>query len=451
MPLVPVRISLLLAVVLALVAAPAQARAADRVLASIEAMKAAGQVDPATADGWSADWREALVAARGLTGTERAHVRGVVENTRSFAKRHGLAARAPLAMLTVRHNVDFFWRQRRPAVAANTRTTFGGSPLVFQLYAGNGWQLQPLGNLGTINALSKRRRIPARARAWAAELLALAVRRDGAIAFEHMFPFAGGRPGWVSTMPQAVAVEAYTRLGQTAEAQQMLAVLDAPPPSGVRLDLAGEGTHLLQYSQAPTMLVGNSFAQALLSLHAYVGIAPNDARGRAIYDRALLQARAALTRYDTGSWSLYFHRPGTTDGQESDLHYHRLFGTFLDQLCERIGGEPFCSMQANFARYETEAVVVHRLRIKANQKVIDGLTGLSKRSGVVATLLRDGRPVQTLRLLGRRGPLRLRFARPQRGGEYRIQVSVTSLTGLPSSVTATRRLAARRPVSRRSR
>jgi hypothetical protein len=431
-----------LLVLLVLLAGAAPAAAADRVQETIDAMEASGRVDAATADRWSADWADALSASRGLAGAERVHMRGVVANTQSFARRGALAARAPLAMLTVQRNVEYFWRSRRRAVALNTRTTFAGSPLVFQLYAASGWQLQPLGNLGTINALSKRRRIPARARAWADELLALAVRRDGMIAFEHMFPFAGGAPGWVSTMPQAVAVEAYTRLGMAEEARQMLAVLQAPPPSGVRLDLGAEGDHLLQYSQAPTMLVGNSFAQALLSLHAYVGLASADAAGRAVYERALLQARVALARYDTGSWSLYFHRPAGAEGQESDLHYHRLFGTFLGQLCERIGGEPFCSMQANFARYETEPVLVAALVLRASRRYVDATTTLSKRGAVSATMYVDGRAVRTLRILGLRGPTRVRFPRPVRGGVVRVDLTATSLTGLPTTVGATRVLAA---------
>jgi hypothetical protein len=433
-----------------LLLAPSQAAAQKRgaVLQTIDRMELAGQIDALTADEWESDWRAARRGARRLSGAEKVHLRGVLKNTISFARRRALAARAPIAMLTVKRNADYFWRDRKKVVAINTRTTFEDSPIVFQLYAGSGWQVQPLGNLGTLNALSKRRRISARTRAWAEELLALTVRRNGAIAIEHMFPWAGGRPGWVSTMPQAVAVEAYTRLGYREEAQQMLEVLRQPPPSGVRLDLGGEGDHLLQYSQAPEMLVGNSFAQALLSLHAYVGLAADDPIGREVYDRAMLQARTALTRYDTGSWSLYYHRPGTTEGQESDLHYHQLFEQFLGQLCERIGGEPFCTMHANFARYETEPVGLGPMKIRASRTEIVGQALMSKRGSVTATLYRDDDPVQTLRFLGSRGTLRVRFARPKRAGRYRIDVTVTSLNNLRSSITAERELA-RPPKPRR--
>src|SRR5919106_995386 len=83
---------------------------------------------------------------------------------------------AALAALVVQRNVEWFWRERQAAPATGTRRAFPGSDVVFQLYAGNGWQLQPLANLGTLNALSRRRRITERTRQWAADLLDLAVR-----------------------------------------------------------------------------------------------------------------------------------------------------------------------------------------------------------------------------------------------------------------------------------
>jgi hypothetical protein len=410
------------------------------VVETVDRMEQTGRVDAATARRWRQDWRAARRAVRSLGGAERAHLAGVVGNTRAFARRHALAARAPLAMLTVRRNVDYFWRQRKAAPAVGTRTRFAPSRLVFQLYAGSGWQLQPLGNLGTINALSKRQRVPPRAHAWARELLAVAVRRRGAIAFEHMFPWGGGRPGWVSAMPQSVAAEAYARLGYVDEARLMLEVLRTPPPHGVRLALGRRGDHLLLYSQSPTMLVGNGFAQALLSLHAYTQLVPGDAAGRAVYRRALRRARGALGRFDTGAWSLYYRRAGSGEGQESDLHYHRLFGTFLTRLCERIGGGPFCPMAANFARYETEPVRLGPLRLRASRRWIGARVWLSKRGALTATLYRGRRALRTLRLLGARGTQRVRFGRPRAGGRFRLDLRVVSPAGLPSAASAERRL-----------
>ena len=438
------RTFLILAALLCALVLPATAagQARDDVERTIERLVANGTVDQPTADDWVADWRSAVYGARKLRGTAGGvHLGGVVANTRALAKRSALGARVNIAILTVQRNLEYFWRERRSPPAVNTRTTFDGSPIVFQLYGNNGWQVQPLGNLGTLNALSKRRRIAQSTRDWAEELLALAVRRNGAIAFEHMFPWSGGGPGWVSTMPQSVAVEAYTRMGYRAEAQQMLEVLRQPPPFGVRLDLGAEGDHLLQYSQAPTMLVGNSFAQALLSLDGYVKLAPDDPIGREIYDRALLQARTALHRYDTGSWSLYFHRPGTSEGQESDLHYHQLFGQFLTQLCERIGGDPFCSMATNFARYETEPVVLGTPRITATRTAIAARVTASKRASLTVALLRDGVRVTSTTLLGHRGAQVVQFTRPRRAGTYRVDVTAVSPNGLRSSATEERRLA----------
>jgi Ni/Co efflux regulator RcnB len=441
---------LLAALLCALIALPAAAEARDRILQTIDRLEANGTINATTADDWEADWKAARTGAKKLKGTAGGvHLAGVVANTRSLARRNALGARANIAMLTVQRNVDYFWRDRRSPPAINTRTTFEGDPIVFQLYANNGWQVQPLGNLGTINALSKRKRIAQRTRAWAEELLDLAVRRNGAIAFEHMFPWAGGGPGWVSTMPQAVAVEAYTRLGYRDEAKQMLEVLRQPPPYGVRLDEGAAGDHLLQYSQAPTMLVGNSFAQALLSLDAYVKLAPDDAAGVDTYQRALTQARADFPRYDTGTWSLYYHRPDSSEGQESDLHYHQLFEQFLGQLCDRIGGDPFCSMRDNFARYETEPVVLGTPRIRATKTTISAQVGMSKRGSVTIALYRDDVRQTSTTLLGHRGTITVQFARPKRAGTYRVDVAATSPNGLRSSATAERRLAKPKTTSRR--
>ncbi|HEV2061484.1 MAG TPA: hypothetical protein VGR12_01420, partial [Solirubrobacteraceae bacterium] len=212
-------------------AAPASADRVDRVLAGIEA---AGQVDPVVVDAWQRDWRDAKIAKRRLTGTPKEHVKGVVKNTRVLARRGMLEPRIRPAMLIVQRNVEWFWRDRLAPPATGTRRAFPGSSGVFQLYAGNGWQLQPLANLGTLNALSKRRRISERTRLWAEDLLQLAVRRNGALAFEYLFPWSGGGPGWASAMPQAVALETYARLGRRAEAREMLEVFRQDPPSGVR-------------------------------------------------------------------------------------------------------------------------------------------------------------------------------------------------------------------------
>ncbi|HEX2084135.1 MAG TPA: D-glucuronyl C5-epimerase family protein [Solirubrobacteraceae bacterium] len=440
---------LVLALFALLLAAPAAAaQSTDPVQDTIDALEASGQADPVVADAWSRDWRDARIARRRLGGTAGAQLAGVVRNTETLAKREMLALRIKPAMLVVQRNVEWYWRDRQAAPANGTRRAFPGSDVVLQHYAGHGWQLQPLANLGTLNALSRRRRITERTRAWADDVLDLAVRRDGAIAFEYMFPFSGGGPGWASAMPQAIALETYARLGRRAEARQMLELFRLDPPAGVRFITGPGQAHFLMYPQAPRLLIGNGFAQALLSLHAYLALEPGDPAVREAYDMALNEARAGMSLYDTGAWSLYYHEPGSARGAESDLHYHRLFRELLEKLCDRIGGEPFCSMADSFAVYETEPVRFGTPRIVASRRRIEGRVFVSKRSSVRATLWRDDVPVRAATGAAKRGTFRVRFARPREAGEYRIVFEATALTGQRSTTEVLRELG-RRPSAAR--
>ena len=426
----------------ALCAAPAAAAdPVDEVLAQIEA---SGQVDPVIVDSWQRDWLDARRAARRLTGTSKSHVAGVVANTRRLARDGMLPDRIRPAMLIVQRNVEWFWRDRLSAPANGTRRSFPGSNVVFQLFTGNGWQLHPLANLGTLASLSRRRRITERTRVWADDLLQLAVRRNGALAFEYLFPFSGGGPGWASAMPQAVALETYARLGKRAEAREMLEVFRQDPPFGVRLLTEPGRAHYLMYPQAPRLLIGNGFAQAVLSLQTYAALEPADGAVQETYDMALAEARAAMAMYDTGAWSLYFHEPGSTKGQESDLHYHRLFREFVEKLCERIGGEPFCSLAERFAIYETEPVRFGAPRFGATRKLVEGRVFVSKRSSIRATLWRGGTAIDGVTLGARRGTFRVRFDRPVAAAEYRIKFEATALTGQRSQTEVLRTLRKRR-------
>jgi hypothetical protein len=435
------RLALMLALTGFLTAVPAAAAQStdpvDRVLAEIEA---GGRYDPVVVDAWQRDWLDARRAARRLRGTSQAHMKGVVANTRRLAREGMLAERVRPALLVVQRNVEWFWRDRLSAPANGTRRAFPGSRVVFQLFTGNGWQLHPLANLGTLNSLTRRRTIPGRARAWADDLLQLAVRRNGALGFEYMFPWSGGGPGWVSAMPQSIALEVYARLGKRAEAREMLEVFRQDPPFGVRLLVEPGRAHFLMYPQAPRLMIGNGFAQAVLSLQAYAALEPNDGAVQETYEMAVAEARAGMAMYDTGAWSLYYHEPGTTAGQESDLHYHRVFREFVEKLCDRVGGEPFCSLADRFALYETEPVRFGTPRFGATKRLVEGRVFVSKRSSIRVTLWKGDTAVDGVTLGARRGTFRARLARPRAAGEYRIKFEATALTGQTSETEVLRRL-----------
>jgi hypothetical protein len=224
----------------------------------------------------------------------------------------------------------------------------------------------------------------------------------------------------------------------------MLEVFRQTPPFGVRFLIDSSRAHYLMYPQAPRLLIGNGFAQSVLSLSAYAALEPADPAAQEVYAMALNEARAAMADYNTGAWSLYYHEPGSLRGQESDLHYHQLFRSFLVNLCTRIGGEPFCSMAESFARYETEPVRFGTARIVATKKLIEGRVYVSKRSTVRATLYRDGVALNAFTLAAKRGTFRVRFTRPKGAGEYRITFGATALTGQRSATETVRELSRRR-------
>jgi hypothetical protein len=245
-------------------------------------------------------------------------------------------------------------------------------------------------------------------------------------------------------MPQAIALETYARLGKRDEARAMLEVFRADPPFGVRVLTEPGRAHFLMYPQAPRLMIGNGFAQAVLSLHAYAALEPGYAPAQEAYQLALAEARADMSTYDTGAWSLYFHEPGSARGDESDLHYHRLFKDFLENLCDRIGGEPFCGLAERFTLYETEPVRFGTPRFVATKRLLEGRVFVSKRSSIRATLYRGDEVVRAATLGARRGTFRVRFERPVDAGPYRIVFAATALTGQRSATEVSREMR-RRP------
>ena len=134
-------------------------------------------------------------------------------------------------------------------------------------------------------------------------MLALGVDRQGYLAFEYLFPWDGGRAGWVSGMAQATGMQALAgaaaRLGDARlmqAANRMLGGFLMPPPWGVRVDTAPGRAQFLLYSHKPALLVGNGFAQALLGLDRYRELS-GDPRAAQLVGEGLAEARAAFPGY----------------------------------------------------------------------------------------------------------------------------------------------------------
>src|SRR3954462_1870326 len=424
-----------LALLACLLLLPAAAQAAkDPVLTTLSQIEARGGTAAADAQGWRDDYRRAKTAARTLSGTPQGNVRGVLANLQSLAKRHLLGSRAYPAFLILQRNLEWFYDDRRSAPGYGTRTTFSGSELIWQFYPGSGWQLQPLANFGHLNGLLKLRKPAAgRLEKLADDLLATGVQRRGSLAFEYYFPWSGGAPGWISGMATATGMQALANLGKrdgdiryTNAARSMLGVFKSPPPWGVTVQ-GQAGPSFLLYSQSPSVLVGNGFAQALIGLDNY-GAATGAPDAAALVDAALAEAKRLLPLYDTGAWSLYDRSP-TKPGVESDLSYHQLFEGFLEILCTKFG-EPFCGEADNFARYEKEPVAITSVatKILKKRKRIVASFLLSKRGSIRVTLERDGSVVRAWSGGMLRGRHTLTWTLPPKG-DYELVVNATSLNG----------------------
>ena len=91
-----------------------------------------------------------------LSGTRRAELAAVVGMVERLARGRMLtASRLEPVFLTLRRNREFW--TTRPLIAARSRLSFRGDPVIFEYYAGCGLAIQPLASFGRANALSARR------------------------------------------------------------------------------------------------------------------------------------------------------------------------------------------------------------------------------------------------------------------------------------------------------
>ena len=434
------RLTIIVCLLLLVAAAPAGAKKPDPVLTTLSALQARGGQTASDATGWRRLYNQGKIAARHLSGSAQANMKGVLANLTSLAKRRLLGDRAFPAFLVLQRNVEWFWTDRKGPAAYGTRTTFPGSQIIYEFYPGSGWQLQPLANFGHLNGLLKLRHPKAgQLESYADELLQTAVTRDGFLAFEYYFPWSGGAPGWVSGMATATGMQALSTLGKrdgdaryVDAAHSMLGVFNAGPPWGIRMSLP-QGLFFLQYSQDPSLLVGNAYAQSILGLDVYATNS-GDTTAAGLVSQAVSAARQILPLYDTGAWSLYY-RTRSGPGHESDLSYHELFGSFLDEMCQRWQA-PFCDMAANFHRYETEPVTLSSLRAKVDRRKKQMRVGfaISKRSGITLSARRGTKTVYNFVSPLERGPHRVVWPLPKRG-RYTIVLSAKSLNGLTSQTS----------------
>jgi hypothetical protein len=273
-----------------------------------------------------------------LAGTRRVELGAVLENARAIAAAGGLtASRLPALFLTLERNRQ--WWTTEQLLSSGVRVSLPGSRLVWEYYAGQGIEIQWLGTFGEANGYYLSGHENANLRQLLGEVLPLATRRAGGIAWEYLFSFDGGSPPWTSGLSQGTALQVLARAWSRFKeqpyleaAQQALGVFRTPPPQGVHVRRPA-GVHYAEYTYAPGDRILNGFIQALVGLYDYTSIT-KDPRGLALFEAGDAEARAEVPHYDTGAWSRY------DQFTESTLSYHELLSEFLLHLCQRTRKGP---------------------------------------------------------------------------------------------------------------
>lgn len=318
---------------------PARAGArGPSVTAALGALKSSGAITEAAYRQYTAAYAAANSSLRRLSGTRRAELAAVIANTQGMAAAGAFApTRLPVIFLTLEKNRQ--WWTTQPLVSSRVRVSFPPSKLVWEYYAGQGIQIQWLGTFGEANGYYLSGHENTNLRQLLGEVLPLATKRAGGIAWEYMFHFDGGAPPWTSGLSQGTALQvmarAWSRFKEPAyltAAQQALGIFQTAPSTGVHVKTTA-GAEYAEYTYAPSDRILNGFIQADVGLYDYTSIT-HDPLGLKLFEEGDAEARAEVPHYDTGAWSMY------DQYGESDLNYHELLTEFLQHLCERTRKGP---------------------------------------------------------------------------------------------------------------
>jgi hypothetical protein len=316
----------------------ARASRGPSVTAALQRLQRSGGITAAQYTQYAGVYGAAKRSLGRLSGTRRAELGAVIANVQAMAAgAYFIPSRLPVIFLTLERNRQ--WWTTEPLVGSGVRVSFPGSKLVWEHYAGQGIEIQWLGTFGAGNGYYLSGHENANLRQLLAEVLPLATKRAGGIAWEYMFQFDGGRPPWTSGLSQGTALQVLARSWQRfkepellSAAQQALGIFQTPPSSGVQVKTPA-GAEYAEYTYAPSDRILNGFIQAVIGLYDYTQIT-KDPLGLKLFEAGDAEARAETPRYDTGAWSLY------DQFSESNLNYHELLTEFLQHLCERTRKGP---------------------------------------------------------------------------------------------------------------
>jgi hypothetical protein len=321
-----------------LVPAASASAAGPSVTAALQSLQRSGQITPALYTKYTSAYVAAKRSLGKLSGTRRAELGAVMSNVQAMAAGgYFIASRLPVIFLTLENNRK--WWTTEPLLASGTRVSFPGSKIVWEYYGGQGIEIQWLGTFGEGNGYYLSGRENANLHQLLGEVLPLATKRAGGIAWEYMFQFDGGKPPWTSGLSQGTALQVFARSWQRFKepelltaAQQALGIFQTPPPNGVQVKTPA-GSEYAEYTYAPGDRILNGFIQATIGLYDYTQIT-QDPLGQKLFEAGDAEARAETPHYDTGAWSMY------DQFSESNLNYHELLTEFLVHLCERTREGP---------------------------------------------------------------------------------------------------------------
>ncbi len=233
-------------------------------------------------------WTQALAEEKHLTKWRTAQLTGVTDTLTEMATDGQVTApRLPVLMLTLQNNVKY-WRSGG-SLQDGASVQFQGSELVWEYYAGSGIQLQVLHTFGEGDGYYEAG--PAdygKLATLMSQMVPLAVKRGGGLAWEYYFNWEGGRPPWVSGMAQGTGLEAlsdaYLATGNRkylTYAHDALPLFKTAPPTGVALKTP-LGKRYLQYSFTPRTDIINAFLQSVLGLYDYARVS-SDPTATALY------------------------------------------------------------------------------------------------------------------------------------------------------------------------
>jgi hypothetical protein len=429
--------------------APASRAPARTVQGAITRAEALGAIDSADADVHRVVWRRAARDAKLLPAGRRDVVAGAISNARRLAADGALTTTRLAPVLAGVDASVRTARAARPLPVAGGRVRLPGDSAVYSYRPPAGMQLHPLGTIGKLNALASTCTTAARKRGWhcrraglrsaADRLIALSVRDGRSLRFEYLFPFAGGRPGWISAMTQGTGAQALARTFRITGDPRYRAAARAAyrglvsSTKGAAVRRGGRVAHLTMYAFDPGMRVLNGEEQALIGVADYARIT-RDRDAAQLARRTAGELSARLRSFDTGAWTLY-----SLGGREADMNYHRLAARFAGGLCERsLARGTFCPAATRFARYTTQPprlVLSAAPRVRAPRRVAIVLLASKQTAAWLTVRDRTGRAVLSRRLaLGRGGA---RIVLPiRRAGRHVLTLDARAINGRLARATA---------------